>query len=464
MIDTIKVLIPLTELQFVAILSRASDDSNGQWAKISLKSGEIWLVRIKGLASTDQHSYHREIRWDIPATYTPNKTYLAVELSLPKLFYGDNIRLLYDPLAALELLRKYLNQAFKFRTKRQLTEPKTWSVTRVDPCYCWKFPDQEHAQHFLNGLKGQRFPHKEPTIRKTSIAFSGGSHSTYSAKFYLKLPEFLAHDAKAMRKAKVPESEIRFREHLATGILRFEVTLRQKWLKRNGIETVADVIDPIKKMVFDEDLVNALTPFFNPQLVAFFITSVYLQNHKFDLTMPRTLEGEILLRDGDYFAMPAGQYAYGDYIYNHPGGGFRMEIIENLPEKILREMLEKMVGKEARLTLADRVRQKLVTTYKPTTAANLTAFWLFVQKFGADEALKTYGRDAYYYKRRQLKKAGVALLEQKGDAIIVGKDFFNAFALEIPSDHVGNRVDDYRDSCSVLNLKEHLDQSQTKEA
>lgn len=454
MIDTIKVQIPLTESQFIAILQRASDTDREQWARVSLKSGELRLFRVDGLASTDQHSFHRDIRWDLSPKYIPQKTWLTVELSLPKLFYGDNIRLLYDSLAGLELLRRFLNRTFNLRTRAQLPEPKTWLVKRLDACYTWRFPDQEHVEHFFKGLSAQRFPYKEPTKRPTSLTFTAGPSSTYSAKFYLKLPEFLKHDARAMRKDKAPESEIRFREHLANGILRFEVTLRQKWLKRNEILTVSNMLDPVKRMVFDDDLVATLTPFFNPALVASCVSSIYLQEHKDDLTLPRTPEGEILLKDGDYFAVPAGVYQCGSYLYNHPGGGFRMEITDNPLEKILREMLEKMVGKDAQLAVADRVKQKLTATYKPATAANLTAFWLFIQKFGADEALNTYGRDAYYYKKRQLKKAGVTLLERKENTILA-KDFFNTFGLEIPSEYVGNKVDDYRDSQSVLNLSDY---------
>lgn len=462
MIDTIKVQIPLTESQFFSVFERAFNTDREQWAKHNLKTGDVRLLRVDGLATTDQHSFHRDIRWDVSPRFIPDKTWLTVELSLPKLFYGDNVRLLYDCVAGLELLRKFLNRTFQLRTRAQLSDPMNWLLSRLDVCYTWRFPDQEHAEHFLKSLSNQRFPYKEPTKRPTSLTFTAGSSSTYSAKFYLKLPEFLKHDAKAMRKTGVPESEIRLREHLAAGLLRFEVTLRQKWLRRNEIETVADAITPVRKMVFDEDLVKALMPFFNPALTASCVSSVYLQAHGNDPALPKTLDGEILLQDGDYFAIPPGQYVCGDYLYNHPGGGFRMKIVDSPLERILQEMLEKMVGKDAQLTVADRVKQKLSSTYKSSTAANLTAFWLFVQKFGSDEALQTYGRDAYYYKKRQLKKAGVSLLEQRENTIVLGKDFFNIFRLEIPSDHVGNKVDDYRNSQSVLNLNEYLNRPDKK--
>lgn len=455
MIDTIKVQIPLTEQQFAAILQKSSDVDREQWAKVNLQSGELRFLRIDGLAGTDQNSFHRDIRWDVPPSWHPGRTHLVIELSLPKLYYGDNIRLLYDSMAALELLRMFLNRTFGFRTTRQLPSPATWLVTRLDVCYAWRFPDQGHADHFFKSLSNQRFPYKEPTKRPTTLMFTSGSKATYSAKFYLKLPEFLANDAKALRKSHAPESEIRFREHLAAGLLRFEVTLRQKWLKRREILTVADVLKPIKRWHFDEDLVKALMPFFNPKLTASCIIALGYEHHVDHPDWAKGPDGEITLRDGDYFSLPAGEYAYGRHIYKHPGGGFRVEIVDDPVQRILQEMLEKMVGRDAQLALADRVKQKLSEVYKPATAANLTAFWLFVQKFGSEDAMQTYGRDAFYYKRRQLRKAQISLLENRENSIMVGKSFFNDFKLAIPSDYPANAVDDSRDSRSVLNLFEY---------
>lgn len=464
MIDTVRIQIPLTETQWTAIYSSTKDSDREQWAKYSMKTGELRLIRVNGLAATDQNSFHRDIKWDVSPSYSPGKSDLTVELSLPKLFYGDNVRLLHNSIAALKILRTLLNRAFGFKTARQLPQPLTWKVARADLCYTWRFPDQEHAQHFLNGLKSQRFPHKQPTIRPTSITFTSGPTATYSAKFYLKLPEFLAHDAKAMLKAKMHESEIRFREHLATGLLRFEVTLRQKWLKRSEIETIGDLLNPINQMIFDEDLFNALTPFFDPHRVGACILKHKIQEYENDPSVERTSSGEIVLHNGDYFSLPAGEYEHHGSPYRHPGGGFRMQIVDNPVENILTEMLEKMVGKDAQLAVADRVKQKLSETYRASTSSNLTAFWLFVQKFGSTEALESYGRRAYYYKKAQLKKAGVSLLEHRENTIILGKDFFNNFGLGIPSEHVGNRVDDDRDSQNVLNLNQYAERKSEKQS
>lgn len=458
MLDTVKAQIQLTKSQHTRILTQTSDGDRFQWVKYNLKSGELRLVRIFGLAETDQNSYHREIRWDVSPNFYPDNCFLTVELSLPKLWYGDNVRLLHEPQKALKLLWGFLNKSFGLKGRGKLAHYDQWGVTRLDCCYVWRFPSQELAQHFLDGLKSQRFPWKQPTIRATSISFTGGSHSTYSAKFYLKLPEFLNHDAREMKKAKVDLAEIRFRELLATGKLRFEVTLRQKWLRRNDIKTFSDVLYPVKKVHFDDDMVKALMPCFDPDLTMAVVFSYWAQMNNIDGSKAGSGD-ETPIKDGDYFSIPAGDFWIGNRLYKHPGGGFTLQIVENRPIQILKEMLEKMVGSEARLGIADRVREKLLQHYKTATAANLTAFWLYVQKFGSESAKEVYGKQPYYYKLRQLRKAGVSLLEQSTNAVIVGKDFFNSFALVIPSEHVGNEVDDDRDGINVLNITDHLNKT-----
>ena len=446
MIDTIKLLIPLTRIQYECIHQIAASTDKDQFAKVNLLSGELKLLRVAGLVETDQHSFHREIRWDVPPLYIPGCS-LVVELSLPKFWYGDNVRLLYEPRKALELLRNYLNKVFGLKTRRKFCSVESWKVNRLDVCYTWRFPNQQLAQHFLDALKLQRFPYKEPTTRETSLTFTGGDYSTYSAKFYLKLPEFLKHDAKAMRKARAAESEIKFRQQYAEGLLRFEVTLREKWLRRNEIETVADVISPFIQLKFDEDMIEKLKPFWNPKLTFSAVLFYWADKNK-----SQEMRVSEVLKHGTYISAPPRSFEMGNFVYEHPGGGFEVVVTENRPEQILREMLEKMVGKNAGLRRVDKVRERLLETYKPTTAANLTAFWLYVQEFGSESAKEVYGKDAYYYKKRQLKKAKVSLLEMKNNTIIVGKDFFNVFTMSIPSEYAGNKYDDERDSINVLNI------------
>jgi len=100
----------------------------------------------------------------------------------------------------------------------------------------------------------------------------------------------------------------------------------------------------------------------------------------------------------------------------------------------------------------DKVEAALSAHYKDVKAARLVGFWLYVREFGADKARQKYGNDSYYYNRRQLKAAGVGLLEGDQNIIKADPEFFRNFGLDIPSPYAHHKVDEFRDSGNVLNL------------
>ena len=238
MIDTIKVLIPLNPKQHDRIKEVARESDRWTWVLHNQASGELLFRKISGLFKTDSHSYHREIRWDIDESYEFGRCHLTVELSLPKFWYGHNINLLYGWLPSLELLRSHLNKQLRLKTRLALPDIDAWELRRVDICYAWRFPEQNLAQLFLDSLKALHFPNKKPIIYPESILFKG---NTYSVKFYLKLPEFKTHDLKELLKQKASFEWIEHLESIATGVLRMEVTLRHRYLKRNGINTIKEL-------------------------------------------------------------------------------------------------------------------------------------------------------------------------------------------------------------------------------
>ena len=120
MLDTVKLGIPLTPRQFERIHDKAFLSSAPQWATFHPDTGEVKLRRVIGLANADQNSFHREIKWDVPYHYSEEGTFLTVELSLPKLYYGHNIHLLYNFVAALEVLKTMLEKHFGFRNRGKL--------------------------------------------------------------------------------------------------------------------------------------------------------------------------------------------------------------------------------------------------------------------------------------------------------------------------------------------------------
>lgn len=238
MIDTIKVGIPLSESQLNKLLELVASVNQWQWVQYHPQSGDLRFLRLRGIAEADQNSFHRNIHWDIPDRYRTDDTFLTVELSLPKFTYGHNIHLLYGWIDALKDLKKQFEKELHCRFPDVLE----WRVRRVDSCYTWRCPSQLTAQNLLDSLKRLRYPRKEPTIRPESIFFKG---NTYSLKIYLKLPEFKVHDMKELIKGKANLEWVNHLENLATGVIRIEATLRQKYLERKNIKTIADLVKPI---------------------------------------------------------------------------------------------------------------------------------------------------------------------------------------------------------------------------
>lgn len=446
MIDTIRLGIPLTQRQFERIQKSAFASAKPQWAILYPETGELVLRRITGLASTDQSSFHREIKWDVPYRYRKDDTHLTVELSLPKLYYGQNIRLLYNFMAALELLKSMLEKQFEFKGKGRLIDILRWQVWRLDVCYAWKCPSQQVAQQVLDSMKHLSFPRKRPTIYPTAILFAG---ATYSLKFYLKLPEFKHHDRKVLLKANASLEWINHCEMMADGVLRAEATLRRKYLKRRGIETVADILRP--ETVYEFHNLEQYPEGFDFSLAVLAI-SVYMDGQENGTWEDAEWEAS----DGQHFNAPEGfelevHTLEGEINYRHVGEGFILRKRDQ-PTAILQYLLTKFLGESPAMQHADEVEAKLNATFKPVKAARLMGVWLYVQKFGRQKAKEAYGHDSFYGSYRDMKKAGVSLVEPPKNVVVLHDEFWKKFQVKVPSEFAVNNVDDYRDGGNVLNL------------
>jgi hypothetical protein len=453
MLDTIKVAIPLTESQYKTLRQAAEKSAKPQWVLYIPITGELHFRRVQGLAELDQNSYHREIRWDIPTEWHRDNCFLTAELSLPKLWYGHNIHLLYDSLSALKLLKKRFEQHFKLYGKRLLPDPASWKVLRADPCYAWNLHgNQQLAQTVLNSLKPHRFPWKKPTIRETSIFFPGAS---YSMKFYLKLPEFKANDQREMLKAKASLEWVNHLESLAQGVLRVEATLRRRYLRNNQVNTVGDLLqekwelhhtpDPLPENEFERAMViHGLTTYWLHQKG---VDVQWLIDNPTEV-MEKGVPNESLLSEDLALETPPLLFTFGDRKIHYPGGTLTFQKTSWLM-KTLQTFITKFLGDNTTMQTGDQVLAILEQTYKSAKAARLTSFWLFIQRFSSERAKEIFGERTYYYNKRELKKAGVSLVEPpKGNVINLDN-----FRFSIPSQYVVNRVDDFRDSQNLLNLR-----------
>jgi Phage replication protein CRI len=455
MIDTLKFGIPLTQSQLTKLQKFLAGDDRWQWVQFQNSTGEIRFTRCRGLVHIEQHSYHREIFWDIPHSYIPDQTFLTLELSLPKFWYGHNIHLLYDFVGALKILKKLLETQLHCR----FPDVMTWQVWRADICYAWRCPSQNVAQQLLNSLKRLHFPYKKPIIYHDTILFAG---ATYSVKFYLKYNEFLKNDRKALLKDNASLEWINHLEQKALGVLRYEVTLRRKFLKRDLIETVGDLSKVIKGVEWSKEFLELNDHYSKDKPETVYGAMLSTIGHTLvekgmtweEVSFLMASDEGFSMNDGDvYYAPPQTIEVFGEQ-YIHKGGGFTFREKDKITLS-LQYFLEKFLGKNRTMEEADEVKLKLYKMYKTAKAFRLYATWLAVQRHGSCQVKQDIGDRSYYRIKSDLKKAGCSFIEPP---VITWLDdnFYKQFSFNVPSSHVTNQYDDFRDCDNVFNLMPYL--------
>jgi len=155
-----------------------------------------------------------------------NEKFLFIEFSVPKIIYGQNIFLAYP--SQLEPTVIKVKENVERELKIKLVSYDRWIIQRLDLCYSWKFNTQAEAYIALRTLDGYDYSRKKKAIRDTSIEYLG---SAYKVKFYLKKEEYLAHDLK--RLIKIDDIYAQELIHTASGVLRFEVSIKKETLNNS---------------------------------------------------------------------------------------------------------------------------------------------------------------------------------------------------------------------------------------
>jgi hypothetical protein len=372
----------------------------------------------------------------------------VIEFSLPKYWYGHNVHLLYNFMRALEAIKEGLEALFQLKTRAKLPEPHQWNLYRLDVCYAWRFPNEHTAGQYLDSLKHLTYPGRKPDIFPTGILFKG---TTYSLKFYLKHPEFKLHDRKELLKSKAAIEWIDHLEAISEGVLRVEATLRRKYLKAKGLLTVASLLEPIHEFHWDAEVSKAEG--FDPRTAMLLILEHWEQVNGIDLQASFANDVPIPFADRTYFYCPPTTFeAEGNLpAYHHPGGGFTYKV-KTKSVDLINFFINKFLGSETRMQNANQVQARLLEAYKPVKAARLVSVWLYVQRFGSDQARDFFGKNSFNRSKRDLKSAGISLLEEKGLVQTVDSDFLRNFSLDVPSAYATNKEDDFRDSGNILNF------------
>jgi II/X family phage/plasmid replication protein len=152
--------------------------------------------------------------------------FVYFEGSLPKLWYGENIHLLYANQfkPVLELLNKGILKAFG-----EFAPIELWEIQRLDLPYAWKFENEEKSKDIIQYIKENvEYPRKNKHPYGLESVDFGNKGST-KVKFYRKLPEFKKGDYKHLNLLLEVETDELLK--LAEGVVRFEVTLRKQDLQ-----------------------------------------------------------------------------------------------------------------------------------------------------------------------------------------------------------------------------------------
>lgn len=209
MIDTVKFKIPVNSFFLKFILKKSVES-----IKLNHKDEQIearfWNVPV------NLGSYERGVNIFVNSESTD---FIYIELSLPKYLYGHNIFLLYQS-QILGVVKSFYSDLISYFGV--FPNYKTWEVQRLDLCFAWKFRNDEECTQILNLLNTFDYPRKKSHKRATSLMYYG---SSYSVKWYMKNPEFYNHDFKEIRKTDLNLGYNLL--SIASGVLRFEVTLRK---------------------------------------------------------------------------------------------------------------------------------------------------------------------------------------------------------------------------------------------
>lgn len=218
MIDTIKFFVPIDNDQ---VLNRIKSTSKQLESK-DLKTGEVEFVFHKSEIKVG--SYDKSI--NIRIVDNLYKQGLYIELSIPKYAKGNNIEMLLP--SELPLIIEKLSQQIATHLDTPLPHFSTWQIFRIDLCYNWIFKNKEETETIMGFLQGINYPRKKKIPYPTSVTFLG---SAYLIRFYLKYPEFVAHDFKELKGDNKTSDRTLELLDWAERIVRFEVEFKKNYLK-----------------------------------------------------------------------------------------------------------------------------------------------------------------------------------------------------------------------------------------
>jgi hypothetical protein len=233
MIDTIKLLIPITNGEFLEKIKANLVRTRRE----NLKTKELKFEYFTGEVQVG--SYSRNVNMYLSEN---EPTGFFVEFSLPKQYYNNNVEMI-NAFDVPYILNNFRNELCK-HLQENLPALSEWIVYRLDVCYNWTFESKEKCQSLMNFIQRIDFPRKKKYVYDTSVMYKG---TAYNIKFYLKGAEFLKNDFKDL--VKIDENKTHELLNWAYKILRFEVEFKKVYLKtlfgRDKVK-ISDVADNLE--------------------------------------------------------------------------------------------------------------------------------------------------------------------------------------------------------------------------
>jgi hypothetical protein len=121
-------------------------------------------------------------------------------------------------------------------------------ITRVDLTENYSAGGPRNAEHALHALRAMRYRDRPPTDYGTTLMWGGHGSRHATMKYYLKGPEMRKH-----RPAEPSEYwEQCYSYVCASGVLRFECTLKSEYLRRRGLHRLEAWNVQVMREIMDE--------------------------------------------------------------------------------------------------------------------------------------------------------------------------------------------------------------------
>lgn len=156
-----------------------------------------------------------------------NKNIIYLEGSYPKIWYGDNVHLLYEE--QLKSVLKIIHRAFSKRFG-EFPDYDIWDVQRLDTTYAWKFESEEKAMEVIEFAKGLELSRNSKHIYGNNESVTFGSKKSRTITFYRKYPEFQKKGFAELLKSGHANEAFDISE-LSKGVVRFEIQNKVEHLK-----------------------------------------------------------------------------------------------------------------------------------------------------------------------------------------------------------------------------------------